>query len=129
MTMRKVFGVFCLIAIFIACLGLFALAAYTIEKRTKEIGIRKVLGASESTIVGLLSKDFLKLVLIAIVLASPIAWYVMHQWLQGFAYRISIGWWVFLIAGGAAIFIAFLTVSFQSIRAAFNSPINSLRSE
>ena len=129
MTMRKVFGVFCLIAIFIACLGLFALAAYTIEKRTKEIGIRKVLGASEGTIVGLLSKDFLKLVFIAIVLASPIAWYVMHQWLQGFAYRISIHWWVFLIAGGSAVLIAFLTVSFQSIKAAINSPIQSLRSE
>ena len=115
--------------IFIACLGLFGLAAYTAESRTKEIGIRKVLGASVGSIVTLLSKDFLKLVLIAIVIASPIAWWAMNRWLQDFAYKIAIEWWVFAGAGLLAVGIALLTVSFQSIRAALMNPVKSLRSE
>ncbi len=117
------------LAIFIACLGLFGLATFTAEQRTKEIGVRKVLGASIASIVTLLSKDFLKLVGIAIVLASPLAWYAMHRWLQDFAYRITIEWWVFVLAGALAVGIALLTVSFQSIKAALMNPVKSLRSE
>ena len=127
MTTRKVFGLFSLLAIFIACLGLLALAAFTAERRTKEIGIRKVLGATTGSIVALLSKDFLKLVVIALVVASPIAWYAMNNWLQDFHYRIEIEWWVFLTAGILAIAIAFLTVSFQSIRAAMMNPVQSIK--
>jgi putative ABC transport system permease protein len=121
--------VFAFLAIFIACLGLFGLAAFTTEQRTKEIGVRKVLGASVYSIATLLSKDFLKLVLVAIVTASPIAWYVMNQWLQNFAYKITISWWVFVLAGSLATGIALLTVSFQSIKAALMNPVKSLRSE
>ncbi|WP_338875194.1 ABC transporter permease [Spirosoma sp. SC4-14] len=121
--------VFSALAILIACLGLFGLAAFTAEQRTKEIGVRKVLGASVFNIVGLLSKDFLKLVLVAILVAAPIAWYAMNEWLQGFAYRIAIEWWVFVLAGVLAALVAFLTVSFQSIRAALMNPVKSLRSE
>jgi putative ABC transport system permease protein len=127
--LRSLLGIFTTIAIFIGCLGLFGLAAYTAEQRTKEIGVRKVLGASVSSIVGLLSKDFLKLVLIAIVIASPIAGYVMNQWLRDFAYKIDIEWWIFALAGLLAIGIALLTVSFQSIKAALMNPVTSLRSE
>ncbi len=115
--------------ILIACLGLFGLAALTAEQRTREIGIRKVLGASLSGIVTLLSKDFLKLVAIAILIASPIAWYATDVWLQGFAYRIDIGWWVFVLAGLLAVGIALFTVSFQSVKAAVRNPVESLRSE
>ncbi|MBC7893572.1 MAG: hypothetical protein H7Y12_15250, partial [Sphingobacteriaceae bacterium] len=100
-----------------------------IERRTKEIGIRKVLGANVPGIVALLSKDFLKLVLLAFVLAVPLAWYAMNQWLAGFAYKISIGWWVFALVGGMALAVALLTVSFQSVRAALMNPVKSLRSE
>jgi putative ABC transport system permease protein len=121
--------IFTSLAIVIACLGLFGLAAYAAEQRTKEIGIRKVLGASMSTIVGMLSKDFIKLVLIAIILASPLAWWAMNYWLQDFAYRMNIQWWILAAAGGAAILIAFLTISFQSIKAALTNPVKSLRSE
>jgi putative ABC transport system permease protein len=121
--------VFALLAIFIACLGLFGLAAFMAEQRTKEIGVRKVLGASVGSIVALLSKDFLKLVLMAIVIASPIAWWAMNQWLQDFAYRIDIEWWVFAVAGLLAVGIALLTVSFQSVKAALMNPVKSLRSE
>jgi putative ABC transport system permease protein len=117
------------LAIIIACLGLFGLAAYAAEQRTKEIGIRKVLGAKISTIVGMLSKDFIKLVLIAILIAAPTAWWAMKMWLQGFAYKQDIQWWVLAVAGSAAIFIAFITISFQSIKAALLNPVNSLRSE
>jgi len=117
------------LAIVIACLGLFGLAAYAAEQRTKEIGIRKVLGASMSAIIGMLSVDFIKLVLLAIVLASPFAWWVMNMWLQEFAYRQNIQWWVLAAAGVAAILIAFATISFQSIRAALTNPVKSLRSE
>ncbi|WP_420151148.1 ABC transporter permease [Spirosoma sp.] len=121
--------VFAGLAIFIACLGLFGLAAFTAESRTKEIGVRKVLGASVFSIISLLSKDFLKLVVVAIVLASPIAWYLMRSWLEDFQYRIAIEWWVFALAGTLAIAIALLTVSFQSIKAALTTPVKSLRSE
>ena len=117
------------IAILIACLGLFGLATFTAEARTKEIGVRKVLGASVASIVTLLSKDFLKPVLIAIVIASPIAWYAINQWLQNFEYKINVEWWVFALAGILAIGIALLTVSFQSIKAALMNPVKSLRSE
>jgi putative ABC transport system permease protein len=117
------------LAIVIACLGLFGLAAFTAQQRTKEIGIRKVLGASVASVVGLLSRDFLKLVLIAIVIASPIAYYFMQKWLADFAYRIDMQWWMFAGAGMAAILIAFLTVGFQSVRAALANPVESLRSE
>ena len=120
---------FACLAILIACLGLFGLAAFTAEQRTKEIGVRKVLGASVGSIVALLSKDFLKLVLIAIVIASPIAWYAMNRWLQDFAYKIDIEWWVFALAGLLAVGIALLTVSFQSVKAALMNPVKSLRSE
>jgi putative ABC transport system permease protein len=117
------------LAIFIACLGLFGLATFMTEQRNKEIGVRKVLGASVTSIVTLLSKDFLKLVLVAIILACPIAWYAMNRWLQDFAYKIDIEWWVFGLAGLLAVSIALLTVSFQSVRAALMNPVNSLRSE
>jgi putative ABC transport system permease protein len=117
------------LAILIACLGLFGLAAFMAEQRTKEIGVRKVLGASVTSIIGLLSKDFLKLVFIAIIIASPVAWYAMNQWLKDFAYKIDIEWWIFALAGLLAIGIALLTVSFQSIKAALMNPIKSLRSE
>ena len=120
---------FAALAILIACLGLFGLAAFMAEQRTKEIGVRKVLGASVPSLIGLLSKDFLKLVLIAIVIASPLAWYAMHRWLADFAYRIDIEWWMFALAGILAIGIALLTVSFQSIKAALMNPVKSLRSE
>ncbi len=124
-----IFSCFTVLAIFIACLGLFGLAAFTTEQRTKEIGIRKVLGASVAGIVQLLSKDFVKLVLTALVIASPIAWWAMNQWLQDFAYRIDIEWWVFAVAGMAAVGISLLTVSFQTIKAAAANPVESLRSE
>jgi len=117
------------LAIIIACLGLFGLAAYAAEQRTKEIGVRKVLGANVSTIVNMLSKDFIKLVLIAIVIAAPFAWWAMQKWLQSFAYRQNIQWWVIALAGIAAILIAFITISFQSIKAALSNPVESLRSE
>ncbi|MVM33053.1 FtsX-like permease family protein [Spirosoma sp. HMF4905] len=120
---------FTLLAVFIACLGLFGLAAFAAEQRTKEIGVRKVLGASVFSIVTMLSKDFVKLVLISIVIASPLAWYAMSQWLQGFAYKADITWWIFALSGLLAIVIALLTVSFQSVKAALMNPVNSLRSE
>ncbi|WP_461451873.1 ABC transporter permease [Mucilaginibacter sp.] len=123
------FDYFAAIAIGISCLGLLGLAAFTAQVRTREIGIRKVLGASISNVTVLLSFDFIKLVLIAIVMATPIAWYAMSKWLQGFAYRINIDWWVFLLAGSISIIIALATISFQSIKAAIANPVKSLRSE
>ncbi|MFD2573036.1 ABC transporter permease [Spirosoma soli] len=117
------------LAIFIACLGLFGLASFSAQQRTKEIGVRKVLGASVGSIVSLLSSDFLKPVGIAILIASPIAWYAMNQWLQNFAYHIDIEWWVFALAGIVAVGIALLTVSSQAIKAALTNPVKSLRSE
>jgi putative ABC transport system permease protein len=115
------------LAILIACLGLFGLAAYAAEQRTKEIGIRKVLGASVSAIAGMLSKDFIKLVFIAILISAPAAWFLMNKWLQGFAYRINIQWWVLALAGMVALLIAVITVSFQSIKAAIANPVDSLK--
>jgi putative ABC transport system permease protein len=127
--MGAVFALFTLLSLFIACLGLFGLAAYTAERRTKEIGIRKVLGATVTSVVTLLSKDFVKLVLIATVIAFPLAWWMMSKWLEDFAYRISISCGVFIIAGLCALSIALLTVSFQSIKAAIMNPVGALRSE
>jgi putative ABC transport system permease protein len=124
-----IFTVFACIAIFIASLGLFGLSAFAITQRIKEIGIRKVLGARVDSIVALLSGDFLKLVLIAAVIAFPLAWYAMTQWLQDFAYRIQIRWWVFALSAFLAIFVALITVSFHAIRAAIANPVNSLRAE
>ena len=124
-----IFISFTALAIAIACLGLFGLAAYAAEQRNKEIGVRKVLGASVSAIVSMLSMDFIKLVFISILIASPIAWWAMSKWLQGFAYRVNISWWIIASAGGAAILIAFVTISFQSIKAAIANPVDSLRSE
>jgi putative ABC transport system permease protein len=123
------FKVFSGIAILISCLGLFGLATYTAETKKKEIGIRKVLGSSVSGIVQMISKDFLKLVIISIIIAIPIAWWAMNKWLEGFAYRVNISWWVFAIAGVVALLIALITVSFQSIKAAIANPVESLRSE
>lgn len=117
------------LSIFIACMGLFGLATLTVVRRTKEIGIRKVLGASIPTIAGLLSKDFVKLVVIAAVIAFPLAWWAMNSWLQDFAYRVSIGWWVYALAGVLAVLVALITVSYQAIRAAMSNPVKSLRTE
>jgi len=126
---KALFTTFACLAIFIACLGLFGLSAFSISQRIKEIGIRKVLGADVSTIVSLLSKDFLKLVVISAVFAFPVGWYFMNKWLQDFAYRISMPWWIFIIAGIVAAFIALITISFQAIKAAVANPVKSLRTE
>ena len=125
----KLSSVFSTLAIVISCLGLFGLAAYTAERRTKEIGIRKVLGASVARISGLLSKDFVKLVLIASIIAFPIAWWIMHDWLKNYEYRIEISWWIFLEAGLLALLIAIFTISFQAIKAAVANPVKNLRTE
>lgn len=125
----KLAGVFSTLAIIISCLGLFGLAAYTAERRTKEIGIRKVLGATTAALAGLLSKDFLQLVCISCLVAFPVAWWVMHNWLQSYEYCIEIRWWIFLTAGLLAILIALLTVSFQAVKAAIANPVKSLRAE
>lgn len=124
-----IFIIFTILAIMVACLGLFGLAAYAAEQRTKEIGIRKVLGASVTAIVQMLSMDFIKLVLISILIATPAAWWAMNKWLQGFAYRTHIQWYIPALAGAAAIVIAFATVSFQSVKAATANPVNSLKNE
>ena len=120
---------FTIIAIFISCLGLFGLATFSAEQRTKEISIRKVLGASVQSIVALLSKEFLMLVLIAIAIATPLAWWAMNKWLQDFAYRTTIQWWVFVIAAIIAILIALITISSQAIKAALTNPVKNLRTE
>jgi putative ABC transport system permease protein len=120
---------FTIIAILISCLGLFGLATFSAEQRTKEIGVRKVLGASVGNVISLLSKEFLKLVFIAIVIASPVTWFVMNKWLQDFAYRTNISWLVFVITAVIAIGIAVLTISFQAIKAALANPVKSLRTE
>jgi putative ABC transport system permease protein len=125
----KLFYGFALIAIGLACLGLFGLVAFTAQQRTKEIGIRKVLGASVTSIVFLLSKNFLKMVVIASLIAFPLAWWIMNKWLQNFAYRINISWWMFALAGFVAVVIALFTISFQSIKAAVTNPIKNLRTE
>ena len=125
----KIVGVLAALAIIISCLGLFGLASYSAEKRIKEVGIRKVMGASMQSVVTLLSKQFLKLVIIANIIAWPIAWLAVHSWLQDYAYRIEISWWVFLAAGLAAVMIALITVSYQAIKAAVANPVKSLRTE
>jgi len=125
----KLSNLFAPLAIIISCLGLLGLVIFSAEQRTKEIGIRKVLGASIASVVTLLSTDFFKLILIAICIASPAAWYVMNQWLQSFAYKISIEWWIFALAGFLVLSLALLTVSFQSVKAALMNPVKSLRSE
>jgi putative ABC transport system permease protein len=126
---NKVVSGAALLAIFIGFLGLFGLVALSLSERTKEIGIRKVLGASLANIIALFSKDFVQLVLIAFLIATPIAYYFMNEWLQDFAYRIELQWWIFALAGIVAVGIALLTVSVQSIKAALANPVNSLRSE
>lgn len=127
--MSRLVNWFAAIAIFISCLGLFGLAAFTAEQRIKEIGVRKVLGASVPDILSLLTLNFLKPVLIAIVIAIPVAQYIMNGWLQGFVYKIDMDWWMFAGAGMLSIFIAMLTVSFQAIKAAIANPVKSLRTE
>lgn len=125
----RVFNIFTSITVLIACLGLFGLSIFTVEQRLKEIGIRKVLGASSASVVSLLSKDFLKLVVLAVIIASPVAYYFMREWLNDFAYRTTINWWVFVLSGLATVLIAVVTVSFQSIRAALMNPVKSLRAD
>jgi putative ABC transport system permease protein len=125
----NILSIFSAIAIFIACLGLFGLASYTAIKRTKEIGVRKVLGSSVQNIVVLLSKDLLKPVLLGTLIAVPVGYYVMNKWLQGFAYRTDIRWWMFALSAMTAVLIALITVSFQAIKAALTNPVKSLRSE
>jgi len=127
--MENIFISFATLAIAIACLGLFALSAFMAEQRNKEIGIRKVLGASITGITTMLSKDFLRLVLISFVIASPIAWWAMNKWLEDYQYRITIGWWMFAVAAIIVVVIALATISFQSIKAALMNPVNSLKSE
>jgi putative ABC transport system permease protein len=120
---------FSVLAVLIACLGLFGLVTYAAEQRTKEIGIRKVLGASVGNIINMLSKDFMKLVLVAMLIAFPVGWYFMNKWLRDFAYRISIDWKIFLTAGVVAMLIAILTVSAQALKAAVANPVDNLRTE
>ncbi|MBZ9731140.1 ABC transporter permease [Salegentibacter sp. JZCK2] len=127
--LKSLLGIFTGLAIFVGCLGLFGLAAFSAERRKREIGIRKVLGASVENIVVLMSKDFVKLVIISLVIASPIAWYFMNGWLQDFAYRINIGWYVFAVAGVTAIGIALLTVGFHAVKAAMGNPVENIRTE
>jgi putative ABC transport system permease protein len=127
--MSKLSTLFAVLAIFISCLGLFSLAAYTVERRIKEIGIRKVLGASVPGLAALLSKEFLQLVGISCLVAFPSAWWMMHNWLQSYEYRVSIHWWIFTLAGITALFIAVVTISFQAIKAALMNPVKSLRAE
>jgi putative ABC transport system permease protein len=121
--------IFAVLAIFISCLGLFGLASFVAEQRTKEIGIRKVLGASVFTVWKLLSKDFISLVLIACVIAIPLAWYFLHEWLQKYQYRTSISWWIFAAAVAGALLVTLITVTYQTIRAAIIKPVNSLKAE
>jgi putative ABC transport system permease protein len=125
----KLFNIFAGIAILISCLGLFGLTAYTAQVRTREIGVRKVLGASVPDVVGLLAKDFIKLVLAGIIVATPVAWYMMNKWLGDFAYRITIDWSVFAVSGLLAVLIAVITISFQSVNAALASPVKSLKQQ
>jgi putative ABC transport system permease protein len=123
------FNIFAGIAIFISCLGLLALVTYSAQLRTKEIGIRKVLGASVASIVSLLGKDFVLLVVISILIAAPVAWYGMNKWLENFAYKTDISFWLFIVASGIAVGIAVLTISFQTIKAGMANPVKSLRTE
>src|SRR4030095_16685681 len=128
-TLSRIINSFTLMAILISCLGLFGLASFSAEQRTKEIGIRKVLGASVFSLTSLMSKDFIRLVIIAMVIATPIAWWAMTKWLQDFAYRTNIDWWVFLLAGAITVAIPLITISFQAIKTAISNPVKSLRTE
>jgi putative ABC transport system permease protein len=128
-TIGRILGIFAGLTIFVACLGLFGLATFTAEQRTKEIGIRKVLGADTSAIVALLSRDFLRLVGLAFLIAAPVAWLAMNRWLQDFAYRVSISWWIFAIAAGLTLAITLLTISLRAVQAALANPVDSLRTE
>ena len=125
----QVFNAFAVLAVIVACLGLFGLASYTTERRTKEIGVRKVLGASNGGIVSLLSRDFLRFVVIANLIAWPIAYFAMRKWLEDFAYRVELSWWMFVLVGGITVLIAFATVALQAIRAAVANPVEALRYE
>ncbi|HLX90575.1 MAG TPA: FtsX-like permease family protein, partial [Puia sp.] len=125
----EIFSLFAAIAILIACLGLSGLVAFTTQQRTKEIGVRKVLGASVRQVLFLLSGEYLKLVLIAFCIAAPLSWWAMRGWLNNFAYRITIGWWVFTLAGVLGLFIAVLTLSYQTLRASLANPVDALRTE
>jgi putative ABC transport system permease protein len=127
--LAQLFSVFAGFALFVGCLGLFGLASFTASQRRKEIGVRKVMGASVASIVLLLSKEIGVLVVVALAVATPAAWYGMSRWLEGFAYRIDVAWWLFPVAGGVALAIAWLTVSFQSVKAAVADPVDSLRYE
>jgi putative ABC transport system permease protein len=126
---KRIFSLFSIIAVFVACMGLFGLVSFTVDQRTKEIGIRKVNGANTFMIIGILLGEYLWLILIAFALATPLAWYYMLKWLNSFAYRIYIGWWIFLIVGFLVTLIAILTVSYQSWKVARHNPVDSLRYE
>jgi ABC-type antimicrobial peptide transport system permease subunit len=123
------YKIFAGIAIFLSCLGLYGLASFMAVQRIKEVGIRKVLGATASNIVYLFSREFVSLIIIAFAIATPIAWYFMHEWLENFAYRIHLSWWLFLIGGITSVIIALISVSFQAIKAAIANPVKSLRTE
>ena len=127
--LAQLYEIFAAIAIFLSCLGLYGLALFMAVQRTKEVGIRKVFGARADNIVYLFSKEFIMLIAIAFAIATPIAWYFMHNWLQNYVYRINISWWLFAAGGFVAIIIALATISFQAIKAAFANPVNSLRSQ
>jgi ABC-type antimicrobial peptide transport system permease subunit len=127
--MGTLFNVFSVVSIVISCLGLFGLATFATQRRRKEIGVRKVLGAGETGIVALLAKEFLQLVAISLLIAFPVAWYAMNQWLRGFVYKVNVSVWVFVGAGVAVLLVAFVTVSYQTIKAAMANPVRSLRSE
>jgi ABC-type antimicrobial peptide transport system permease subunit len=127
--LSQLYKIFAAIAIFLSCLGLYGLASFMAVQRIKEVGIRKVLGATAGNIVYLFSKEFIILIAIAFAIATPIAWHYMHQWLQDYAYRINISWWLFAAGGLAAIIIALATISFQAIKAAIANPVKSLRTE
>ena len=126
---EKLSGIFAGLAIVISCLGLFGLSAYTAERRVKEIGVRKVLGASAQRLAALLSKEFVMLVTISCVIAFPIAWLIMHAWLKDYEYQTQLSWWIFILTGLLAVAIAIFTVSFQAVKAALTNPVKSLRSE
>jgi putative ABC transport system permease protein len=128
-TIGRILGIFAGLTILVACLGLFGLATFTAEQRTKEIGIRKVLGADTRTIVALLSTDFLRLVGLAFLIAAPVSWLAMNRWLQDYPYRITIGWWVFALAAGLTLVITLLTISLRALKAALANPIDSLHTE
>ncbi|HVB04496.1 MAG TPA: FtsX-like permease family protein [Chitinophagaceae bacterium] len=127
--LAKIFSFFTYLSIFVACLGLFGLAAFSAEQRTREIGIRKVMGASVNNIVFMLSRDILKLIIIAIIIAFPIAWWLMNKWLQGYAYRVDIAWWVFAGTAGLVLLMAWIIVGLKTIKAAIANPTESLRNE